>query len=170
MIEKSEDDLEDIDWEDLDKTIDDYRIQLDLNGHLKELEELQQDIEYSRDDLISAFCDRGKLLYKNNRYEDAILLLERALKYYPDQTELICCIGFASIYQESLDAITYFQRALGIDHRCSQAHYGLGLVELKLFSNPKASQRIQELLMALNPMLGSKLKNQITKFLMKRKI
>lgn len=177
MIKKSNDDLDDIDLDDidfeaLDKISDEHRKKLDLQGHLKELEELRQDVydDYDdKDEIIDSFCERAKILYKNNNSEDAILLLKEGLKYYPDQPKLICFMGFACLAQDSWEAKTYFQRALGIDHKYPLAHYGVGIMELKLGANPEAAQRRYNLLMTFDPRLAFDLKDQINKYLMKRR-
>jgi tetratricopeptide (TPR) repeat protein len=167
MTEKSDNDFEallnGLDFEDIEKAIDEHRTKLDLQGHLKELEEVRQDNNYNRDDIIDSFCDRAKFFYKNNQSEDAILLLKEELKYYPNQPKLICFMGFACLVQESWEAKIYFQRALNIDPKYPLAHYGLGIMQLKLGQNSEAAHRRYNLLMTLDQFLASNLKDQINK-------
>jgi tetratricopeptide (TPR) repeat protein len=171
MTEKSDNDLEALlnGLEDIEKAIDEHLTKLDLQGHLKELEEVRQDYGHDKDDIIDSFCDRAKILYKNNKYEDAITLLKEGLKYFPDQPKLICYMGFACLAQESWEAKTYFQRALRIDHEYPLAHYGLGIMELKLGVNPEAAQRRYKLLMIFDPSLALILKDEINKYSIKRR-
>ena len=112
MTEKENIDIEDLDIEDLDKEICERLEKLDLQDHLKELEELRENYPFDKDAMIDSYCNRAKILYKSNRSEDSISLLKKGMKIYHNQPELICYTGFACLAQESWEAKTYFLRHL----------------------------------------------------------
>jgi tetratricopeptide (TPR) repeat protein len=166
--EKDNDELDEI--EEIFKEIEEYQAKLDLQSHLKEIQEELEEWKQAYDFKSGyiAFSERAKTLYRNNRSEDAIILLKEGLKYYPNHPKLICLMGFACLAQESWEAKTYFQRALEKDPKYPFAHYGLGIMELKLAENPEAAQLRYNLLMMYDPKLAAHLKERINKFLMKR--
>lgn len=169
MSEKENNELED-DFE--VELLDESYKNLDLQGHLDEikeqLEEAREAYGHIRDEVYN-FCYRAKVLYMKNRAEEAMYILKEGLKYFSNNTELICHMGFACLAQESWECKNYFQRVLEINSKYPLAHYGLGLMELKLAENSEAAQRRYNLLMMYDPKLASILRERISKFLMRRR-
>lgn len=173
---KKEDDL-DQEFEEFLKKLEEQEEKLDLNGHLDELNEMEKD-EEDIDYMVYKFCDKARILYKNYKYDDAITLLKEGLKKYPTRAELYCYMGFTCLARAQkegetspsyYEALTFFQKAIGLDQRCARAHYGLGLVELKGFANSYSAQSKYKLLMTIDPRLAFALKDEISKFLMKHR-
>ena len=173
----SDEPIEDL-LDDLEEAIGDRLKNLSLQEHLEELSEIQKDLGLSSDDVLESLCERAKILYKAERFEDAYALLEKAKRYSTVNPKPYCFMGGLCLTRASregenspsyYEAIQYFQRALQIDADYAMAHYGLGLVDLRLNVDPKSAQEKYKILLRLEPRLASHLKSEIDRYLTLRR-
>lgn len=173
----SDEPIEDL-LDDLDEAIADRLKNLSLQEHLEEISEIQKDLGLSGEDIIESICERAKILYKAERFEDANALLEEAKKCPVMSPKPYCFMGGLCLTRASregenspsyYEAMQYFQRALQLDPQYALAQYGLGLVDLRLNADPQSAQRKYRILMTLEPQLASHLKSEIDKFLTRKK-
>ncbi|MBN8723587.1 MAG: tetratricopeptide repeat protein [Acidobacteria bacterium] len=109
---------------------------------------------------IDALIGLANILHKQNRYDEAISVLDKALSLDSKNAEIYSLYGANLLFQNKLcEAKDFLIKSISLNNNLAQTHYNLGLVyiEMNLFSQAR-----YELLLALqlNP-LQKNLKEEI---------
>lgn len=96
-------------------------------------------------DLLPALAQgRGRVLLSLGRIEEALVQLQEAITYQPDDAVNYYFMGLASLQQGALkDAQRYFRQASILDEKLAPAHYELGVLALHAEQYPQALTAFQ---------------------------
>ncbi len=89
---------------------------------------------------IDALIGLANILHKQNRYDEAISVLDKALSLDSKNAEIYNLYGANLLFQNKLyEAKDFLIKAISLNNNLAQAHYNLGLVyiQMNLFSKAR---------------------------------
>ena len=110
-------------------------------------------------DLLLAQAD---VLLKQKKYEDARVIIEKALRVEPNSAQALWRMGdYYRLQGKLAEAFREYSRAIGIDPNLPEAHFGMGMLAMQRGANDEAKRQFQ--IVVSNPDTPADLKDQAVK-------
>ena len=110
-------------------------------------------------DLLLAQAD---VLLKQKKYEDARVIIEKALRVEPNSAQALWRMGdYYRLQGKLAEAFREYSRAIGIDPNLPEAHFGMGMLAMQRGANDEAKRQFQ--IVVSNPDTPADLKDKALK-------